>query len=344
LLGLEWVLPTGEIMRTGSSGSGAGWFSGDGPGPSLRGVLRGYGGYQGGIGIFTKCAGHLHPWYGPSNMEIKGKSPYYEAEIPYNHAYHVLEWPSWQKCGDAISKIGEARIGFAMHKTGGPGTHGSVVAGNNNEYYEKWQAGGLRLPRVSYALVMTGSTPEEYAYQVKTLDKILAETGGKVAAVGEDPTWQRRDYINMIAATFIPRLAFRCTGSFAVDGLVGIETVDHAAWALELDEPHRDRYAQMGIIMDDGSTNSWGAPYEGSHMALYEAGHPYNPMDENSAKGMQQMEKDGVELSLKNFLAGAGLRKPEVVNSIGPDFPKWSKKFRKLLDPNSICDTKTGWF
>ena len=117
LFASEWVLPTGEIMRVGSVGSGTGWFSGDGPGPSLRGILRGAGGAGGGIGVFTKCAGHLHPWHGPPEMDIRGNSPYYEAEIPPNHEYHVLEWPSWEKCGDAISKIGEAGIGYAMHKT-----------------------------------------------------------------------------------------------------------------------------------------------------------------------------------------------------------------------------------
>ena len=41
LLGLEWVTPAGDIMRTGSLGSGAGWFCGEGPGPSVRGMSRG---------------------------------------------------------------------------------------------------------------------------------------------------------------------------------------------------------------------------------------------------------------------------------------------------------------
>src|SRR4030042_6856290 len=41
LLAVEWVMPTGDILRTGSLGSGLGWFCGDGPGPSLRGIFRG---------------------------------------------------------------------------------------------------------------------------------------------------------------------------------------------------------------------------------------------------------------------------------------------------------------
>ncbi|MCE1197260.1 FAD-binding protein, partial [bacterium] len=37
MLGAEWVLPDGEGLRTGSLGAGAGWFCGEGPGPSTRG-------------------------------------------------------------------------------------------------------------------------------------------------------------------------------------------------------------------------------------------------------------------------------------------------------------------
>ena len=41
LLAVEWVTPDGEIVRLGSLGSSNEWFCGDGPGPSLRGIIRG---------------------------------------------------------------------------------------------------------------------------------------------------------------------------------------------------------------------------------------------------------------------------------------------------------------
>ena len=41
LFGVEWVLPSGELVRLGSPAAGTGWFSGDGPGPSLRGIIGG---------------------------------------------------------------------------------------------------------------------------------------------------------------------------------------------------------------------------------------------------------------------------------------------------------------
>ena len=53
LLAWEWVTPEGEIVRSGSAASGAGWFAGEGPGPGFRGVIRGYAGAAGGLGVFT---------------------------------------------------------------------------------------------------------------------------------------------------------------------------------------------------------------------------------------------------------------------------------------------------
>ena len=42
ILGMEWVLPNGEILRTGSFSQDAGCgFWGEGPGPDLRGMLPG---------------------------------------------------------------------------------------------------------------------------------------------------------------------------------------------------------------------------------------------------------------------------------------------------------------
>jgi glycolate oxidase len=48
VLGCEWVLPTGDILNLGTANREGGWFSGDGPGFSLRGILRGRAGANGG--------------------------------------------------------------------------------------------------------------------------------------------------------------------------------------------------------------------------------------------------------------------------------------------------------
>ena len=58
LVAFEWVLPTGDIVKSGSiSLPHAGWFWNDGPGPDLRGLLRGGSvGHAGGLGMVTKIS------------------------------------------------------------------------------------------------------------------------------------------------------------------------------------------------------------------------------------------------------------------------------------------------
>ncbi|PWC80663.1 hypothetical protein TSH100_29095 [Azospirillum sp. TSH100] len=54
LLSWEWVTPQGDIMCGGTAGSGCGWFANDGPGPGVRGVIRGFCVAAGRLGGFTR--------------------------------------------------------------------------------------------------------------------------------------------------------------------------------------------------------------------------------------------------------------------------------------------------
>jgi glycolate oxidase len=340
MLGVEWILPTGEILKVGAPGSDAGWFSGDGPGPSLRGIMRGAIGASGALGVFTKCAVHLHPWPGPTKLGVKGVSPYYEAVIPPNFEYHICQFPSWEQYGEAEIKIGQAGIAYALHKTGGPGSHGTCVTGNNNEYYEMKSRGELDLPRASFSLVLAANTPDEFAYQEKVLKTVLEETGGKICPTGEESLWKKRDFLTMIKACFIPRLAFRPTGAFEVDGITGMETIDHCTLALKIDEVHRDKWAVKGGILEDGTINNWGVIFEGGHIGLTECGQQFGTTDQSSIDLTEAMIREGLDISLKTPIAinwsffGAGIFGPHCFN-----FQNWMRTIKKTLDPNLILDT-----
>jgi len=80
MLGVEWVMPNGEVIQVGSPGSGAGWFCGEGPGPSVRAVVRGMPGANGALGVFTKCALKLYPWPGPATLPVEGQPPAYRGQ------------------------------------------------------------------------------------------------------------------------------------------------------------------------------------------------------------------------------------------------------------------------
>lgn len=67
MLGAEWILPDGELLKTGS--------------PSTRAIPRGYQGSTGSTGVCTKIAVRLHPWPGPAAIPAYGTVPAYMASL-----------------------------------------------------------------------------------------------------------------------------------------------------------------------------------------------------------------------------------------------------------------------
>lgn len=74
ILGTELVLPDGELVKMGSLAVGDDPFWGDGPGPDLRGLLRGFTGLRGCLGIVTKMAVKVLPFQ-PEELKPTGISP-----------------------------------------------------------------------------------------------------------------------------------------------------------------------------------------------------------------------------------------------------------------------------
>jgi glycolate oxidase len=116
LLGVEWVMPTGEILRTGSLGSGSSWFCGEGPGPSMKGVFRGFLGAKGSMGVFTKCAIKLFAWPGPDKLPVEGVVPAYKVSLPDNFKAYTVAFPSWKAWADAAHMIWDTGIGYLAHR------------------------------------------------------------------------------------------------------------------------------------------------------------------------------------------------------------------------------------
>jgi glycolate oxidase len=179
LLGVEWVLPSGEILRLGSAGTGAGWFSADGPGPSLRGIMRGFQGSFGGLGVFTKCAVKLYKWEGPARWKVGGRSPVYLLdELPPRMAMSALAFPSKQAMKDAGYQLGEAEIEFANFRT--PAFFGALGMTESNEELKAALESGLFQKAMSWVLLsaVVGRSDGEFRWKMRALKQILRETGG----------------------------------------------------------------------------------------------------------------------------------------------------------------------
>jgi glycolate oxidase len=189
LLGVEWVLPTGDALTLGSGGIGAGWFTADGPGPSVRGIMRGFQGTFGGLGVFTKCAVKLYKWDGPTKWTVKGQSPVYHLdEIPPRIAMNALAFPSSQAMKDAGYKLGEAEIEHAQFRT--PMFFSAMGMTENNEDLKIALESGVFQKTMAYALVnaVVGRSDGEFEWKMMALRQILKETGGVMVPMNSKVT------------------------------------------------------------------------------------------------------------------------------------------------------------
>ena len=179
LLGVEWVLPSGEVLELGSSGAGSGWFTSDGPGPSLRGIMRGFQGSFGGLGVFTKCAVKLYKWEGRDRWKVGGASPVYLLdELPPRMAMNVLAFPTKQAMKDAGYKLGEAEIEYANFRT--PMFFAAMAMTENNEELKAALESGIFQKVMQYTVVdaVVARSDGEFAWKMRVLKQILRETGG----------------------------------------------------------------------------------------------------------------------------------------------------------------------
>jgi len=181
LLGVEWVLPTGEVVTLGSAGSGCGWFSPDGPGPSMRGIVRGFQGTFGGLGVFTRCAIKLYKWDGPHEWEIDGQSPKYVLKkIPPRCALNAVAFPSRKAEQDAGYKMGEAELNHGEFRT--PMFFAALGLTDTNEELKIALESGI-FQKIGQDIISTAifaASDAEFEWKMKALKEILHETGGVI--------------------------------------------------------------------------------------------------------------------------------------------------------------------
>jgi glycolate oxidase len=186
LLCAEWVLPNGDIVYSGSAGAGAGWFCGDGPGPSVRALFRGGSGTMSEMGICTRLSFKLSPWAGPPELASDGSPPAYRAKLPGNFKAYALCFPDWDKWAQAMMALAEAEIVFTGHRQFsmfGRDIKAAMIEILNDPDKQlcdlpalmedpKVRATNESLTREMYIVIM-GMTPADMAWKEAAVDRIL---------------------------------------------------------------------------------------------------------------------------------------------------------------------------
>ena len=343
-LGVEWVLPDGEILRLGSLGSGAGWFTGDGPGPSLRGVMRGYAGPGGGLGVITKAAIKLVPWYGPPKIETKGRPPSYEVEVPESFRIYTIIFPSRENLFEALRLISEEAIAYACSRRG-PFTMAAGMTGSNKEVWEVWQKGYFQQKCAhSLSFIMDASSPREMEYREKCLSKILAKTGGEVFP--EDARGQSARFMHALTGQGAVKGTFRSTGAFlsapnADEALQAVKKANEIGYEL------KDKLVKEGKILDDADP-TWVTAYEENAIGYHEElVSRYDPTDLDSIRTAAQIISVSDRLWLEKNLdissfGGCTSFEGELHEMAGPkclNYHVWMRKIKKAFDPNLVSES-----
>lgn len=179
LLGFEWVTPEGEIVQVGSFDCSGHWFSGDGPGPSLRGVIRGFAGAMGGLGVFTKAALKVYPWTGPEKLMIEGHSPNYYAHIPEHHYTAMVSLPDFVAEADFGYALGEAEI--ASHVLiNAPYLSIAALYSDNNKAAKGFEVPLLNRMHRNMYLIYTAAHAAEARWKKALLSRLVAASGGGI--------------------------------------------------------------------------------------------------------------------------------------------------------------------
>jgi glycolate oxidase len=250
-LGMEWVTGDGEIIRFGALGTLDKWFCGDGPGPSLRGIIRGNTQPLGGLGVFTKAAQKVYHWPGPATFPVEGVCPHYNpTEIPPGFMIRYLSFKDIDTLIEAVRRVGEAEIGFELM-----GFNAAMMASNiatdNAEDMAYLKQFTEQIQGPGFMLIIAANSPRDLDYKKRTLEKIIEETGAWSLKPVEDPKIGAGFLWRFIRVTGSIRETSRATG--VGGGTVGgTDTFPLMTKYIMQTSYLKADLIKKGLILDDG--------------------------------------------------------------------------------------------
>jgi FAD/FMN-containing dehydrogenase len=337
LLSMEWVLPSGEVMKTGSEAAdGAGYFWPEGPGPDLRGLVRAFFGVSGGLGIITRIGVKLMPWPGPATFPVTGKAPNFETRFPKDRfRFHLIRYASLEEIIEAMYAIGEAEIAAVLQRF--PSSWFQwATARSKEEFWKGWESGYLqKAARNVIAVWLVGfSSKRQLEFEEKVLQQIIKKTGG------EDIPPSDRLY-KMVDPGCIGEW-FQCGGSGRVMrpagthmiAMVGFDSIDHSLKVARRADEIRKKFDFM-----DDDENDWVCTYDFGWQGDAEC-LIYPEQTEDSMKKAMELAMSGLQASLQDKTYTV-LQIAETNPILGPAYGNYHellKKIKKALDPQNISN------
>jgi hypothetical protein len=363
LLALEWVTPAGEVVRTGSHGSGDGWFCGDGPGPSVRGICRGALGSRGGMGVYTKCAVKLHHWPGATDMPVHGTVPAYRLPVPENFRVYTVAVPSWDAWADIYHQIYDNEIGYSFHRQfnlAGADLAPAFWLTYNDATKQLSDIPALAATpgmaeltdelRISFQLLLAGRSMRDVELQDRILDQILTTVGGwRVKRFCEE---DMAEFTNM----YLVRLGHKHINYSWAGGFIGSwtqsGTPDWVKGYVPLAKAGLERDAAPGFLVQSGGDAMMGSGsgLPGGGTTGLEQFVSYDPAEPRSVSAAVRHMYDAIKDATSHGYppgkeaAYVELRKTDeeiraaLSGAQQPLIFRFQRKLKDAFDPNDVGD------
>lgn len=326
ILGTEWVLPDGELLKLGSRSYLKEYFWGEGPGPDLRALLRGNEGHEGGLGTVTQMAVKLFPFI-PEKLVPKGVSPQTTLKLPPNRMkWFNIAFPDRKKAIDFMYEIGRCEIALMVSTI--PPLFRYVARGRGQgvaAFWENWNKFGETANKdvMDVRILLFGWTSEkQLAYEEKVLVDVVHEYGG---VANEAPP---RDESNFMSADAV--CSWFIGGRFLSE--VYFESLDAG---LHTDEEVRAiARKRTPPLADTWDTPGMWSAYEFGHFSKQES---LNYADEREVEALQAHEQDCRENDLK--IGGYAIM--EDTRMFGKAWHNYGQKMselKKIFDPNNLSN------
>jgi len=368
LLGAEWVMPDGEVIRTGSYGAGAGWFCGEGPGPSARALFRGTTGTAGSMGVCTKVAVRLHPWPGPATLPSDGIVPAYKAKLPDNFRCYTLCFPSWQAYADASFIFHENDIVYLGHRQFnmfGRDLKAAMIRILTDPDKQLCDLPGLLADdelmkenesmKLEFQIVIAGMTKKDMEYKENAVNEILAKTGGwknKMMLEKDLHDWALLYLIRLGHKNLNYVMCGAYEGNFGLSSNVYVTAplMEEAAALKKKWETESTAIAATGGDSDMGSLSVMGG---GGSMG-WEYFTNFDAYDKESIKGTKEFFDDTQRWMTEHKLGGdfsrwnSDVRRPDAhdytqeehdamyINMAQPQVMAYQWKIREAFNPNHL--------
>lgn len=348
VMGVEWVLPSGDLVRVGSCGSGAGWVSPDGPGPSLRGVMRGWAGADGGFGVFTKCALKLYPWAGPAAPEwVEAHDGSRRVAVPPRNVLYACVFPTLGQYGDALYAVGEAEIGYLQAKVA-PGLNAFIAdaAGFKQRRDEPAFREMITATRHQFLIALQGNSDAHFAYQDKVLRHIVAANGGGVLDVSTASMGSSIGgaWWTLVRNSAAPAM-FRPTGNF-YSTLGGDEAIGSVLRQDEEGERLKQRFVDDGWCEDDLVDNAHTVLYENGVFGHTEELVLFDHRDPAQGARLKDLSDTVMRAIPDKVLGGGGFSffaGGYAHDYLGPhmeNYHVWQRALKTAFDPADSSDSK----